>query len=165
MEDKRLEAAPVDVQAESEATYAVISYQGGFLPDNYVNLIRSSWLRSYKYGNEYFKLIDNDAYFTKYHNFVSQMLTRPNVKIRLAVLSDDVDVCLGWSVVQDDSILQYVYVQKDYRKIGIGKSLVPPTIDTITHLTTAGMSIWANKCKSKPDDNSHKPLVVFDPFI
>lgn len=145
MEDQTLEPKT------NEASYSVILFPGKDLPTQYEALVFSKWKRSLKYSNDYFKLIDDQSYYTHYHRYLEMIIAK--AMIRLAVLSDDFDIVLGFSCVRDN-VLDYVHVHKDYRRIGIGKSLVPNNIDTITHLTKIGLSIWA-----KQKD------VVFDPFI
>ena|ERR1035437_9602134 len=151
MEHKELETKSNDIQAIS--TYDIISYPGPNLPDTYRNLVFSKWLRSLRYGNDYFKIIDSAAYFSAYNKFISLILSKPNTTVRLAVLTDDHDVVLGFSVARDNT-LDYIHVHKDMRKQGIATSLYPKTIDTITHLTTVGMAIWTAKI----------PNVLFNPF-
>ena len=146
------------------SSYKVIKFKGAELPEQYKAMVYSKFLRSLRYGNDYFKLIDKDAYFEVYHNYFNSLLSRPEAIIKLAVLSDDTDVVLGWALVEPN-ILHYVYVNKDYRKTGIGTYLVSDPFSVITHLTTIGVSIWASKYSSNPaKPNPVKPLVQFNPF-
>lgn len=115
-------------------------------------MIFSKWLRSLRFGNEYFKLIDSDSYYHSYHIYINQLLQRPSVFVHLAVLSDDHDVVLGFSVMEL-GVLHYVHVHKDQRKQGIGTNLAKD-FHTITHLTHIGVSIW----------NKKYPKVRFNPF-
>jgi GNAT superfamily N-acetyltransferase len=155
MGNKALEKRPADLeQGGLSASYKVISFTG-HLPDAYLNLIYSKWLRSLRFGNEYFKLIDSDSYYSTYNKYIGAILQRPNVCVRLAVLTDDADVVLGFSVCRGRT-LDYVHVHKDQRRQGIGTALVPKDIEVITHLTNTGASIWASH-------TSHK--VIFNPFI
>jgi GNAT superfamily N-acetyltransferase len=134
-----------------EASYQIISYKAGALPKQYQAMVYSKWLRSLRYGNDYFRLIDGDAYFNAYHLYLENILAKAS--IRLSVLSDDRDVVLGFSVHRG-SILDYIHVQKDYRKQGIGLALLPPDITIITHLTRKGMTFWSSKL----------PKAKFNPF-
>lgn len=127
-----------------ESTYSVISFAGRSLPDQYRNLVLSKWLRTLRYGNDYFKLVDSDAYFKSYDAYIKSVILRPGSVVRLAVLSDAKDVALGWSVIEN-KILHYVYVSHEQRNRGIGMSLIPNRIETITHLTKAGIGIWNKK--------------------
>lgn len=143
-----------DDKQEIASSYSVISYPGTSLPDTYQNLIFSKWLRSLRYGNDYYKLIDQDAYFIAYHAYISKLLAQPDAIVRLAVLTDDPDVVLGFSVTRGTT-LDYVHVHKDFRKQGIGTTLVPKDIHSITHLTKIGMAIW----------NAKLAHAKFNPFI
>lgn len=161
----------VNEAVESEATYKIITYPGAELPDQYRNLVLSKFLRSLRYGNEYFKLIDKNAYFTVYDAYFKTLLYRPNSVVRLAVLTDDPDVVLGWSLMEDSHFpekpdkLHYVYVNNTHRKLGIGSELVKSGFQVVTHLTTIGSSIWASKFNSDPTKEvPDKTLVVFNPF-
>lgn len=150
MGDKDLETRG---NAVEESTYSVIAFPASLVPAQYLNFIKAKWKRSLKYGNEYFKLAESDAYFEAYEVYISALLARPKSVIRLAVLSDDKDVCLGWSLIEG-GVLHYVFVQHEHRNQGIGKSLVPTPIHTITHLTKSGMNAWHNKL----------PEAKFNPF-
>ena len=134
-------------------TYSIISFPGSNLPHAYEAMIYGKWLRSLRYSNDYFKLINAEAFFVSYHKYIALLLCRPDTLVMLAVLTDDPDVVLGWSVVEGKK-LHYVHVHKDHRRTGIGRKLIPKNIDTITHLTKDGMFIWANKY----------PDLVFNPF-
>lgn len=134
-------------------SYSVLVYPAMALPEQYRNMIFSRWMRSLKYGNEYFKLINPDDFFDAYSKYIRSILERPRSTVRLAVLSDSHDVALGWSVVERD-ILHYVHVQHEQRNKGIARQLVPVQINVITHLTKSGSSIWQNKL----------PSAIFNPF-
>lgn len=151
MGDQSLETRGDAVQ---ESTYSVVSYPASQLPEQYLNFVRSKWMRTLRHGNDYFKLCDSDSYYAAYQNYIRSLLARPNATLRLAVLSDDSDVCLGWSLIEGDT-LHYVYVQHEHRNTGIGKTLVPVRINWITHLTKAGMSAWNRKL----------PHAGFNPFL
>lgn len=142
------------VEDKKSPTYVVLSYPGASLPKQYEAMVYSKWLRSLRYGNDYFKLIDDKAYFENYHKFIEAILSKPDTRVRLAVLSEDADIVFGFAVVKGDNVLHYIHCQRDYRKTGIGKSLLPKNFDTITHLTTVGVSIWGAKY----------PGVKFNPF-
>lgn len=160
-----MENQTMDAQTDvSESSYKVITFPASALPEQYRPLLFSKFLRSLRYGNEYFKLIDKDAYFQVYHAYFNTLLWRPGSIVKLAVLSDDPDVVLGWSLTEPNK-LHYVYVNKDSRKMGIGKELTKEPFNTITHLTTIGLSIWGNKFNNDPSRvMPTKTLVVFNPF-
>lgn len=136
-----------------EAQIAVIKYPGHALPAEYRNYLFGKWKRSLRHGNEYFKLIDNKAFNDAYDFLIVSTLYRPDATVRLAVLSDSMDVALGWSLIQG-SILHYVFVQAEYRGMGLARKLVPVPIETFTHVTKTGLSLW----------NSKAPQAKFNPF-
>lgn len=133
----------------------IVKYPADALPEQYVNFILSAWKRSLREGNEYFKLAKYSAFFDAYNIYLNNILDDDRAVVRMALIDDSRDVALGFSVCRD-SILDYVYVTKDNgaRRQGIGKLLVPNNIDTITHLTRTGLTIWGNKY----------PKWTFNPF-
>lgn len=146
-------AAGSELEESEKVGYVVLSFKARELPAAYRNMIFSKWLRSLRYGNDYFRLIDQNSYFDNYHRYIEILLARPSSMVHLAALSDDRDVVLGFSVTEHTA-LHYVHVQKDHRNCGIGTALIPAKIEWITHLTKAGMSIWNAKMKE----------ANFDPF-
>ena len=138
---------------EEVAAYRIITVAGDLLPQTYKPVIFSRWLRSLRFGNEYFRLVDSDIYYDAYHRYIEHVLNQPNCFVNLAVLADDLDVVLGWSVFRGNT-LDYVHVQKDYRGNGIGKSLIVAEVHFISHLTRTGLSIWSKKL----------PEARFNPF-
>lgn len=135
------------------ASYQVIMFPGEKLPEQYLNMILSKWLRSLRYGNDYFKLTDSDSYFLHYNVFIRKLLHTPETQVRIAALSDNHDVVLGWSVSRGP-VLDYCHVHKDMRNKGIGAALIPKDTTTITHLTRIAMAIWQSKY----------PSFIFNPF-
>jgi len=132
--------------------FQIIAFEVGKLPEQYKAMVFSKWLKSLRYGNDYFKLIESDSYFRAYHAFIEKLLSKSVV--RLAVLADNYDAVLGFSV-RRGVILDYVHVHKDYRRSGIGTSLIGTDIKFITHITRQGMSFWNNRLKD----------ARLDPFI
>lgn len=136
-------------------SYRIIHYSGHDpVLKNYLSMIYSDFMRSLRFGNGWYRLIDSDRYYSMYKQIIDHLLAKKESVIRLAVLSDDLDVCLGWSLSEGPRI-HYVFVKKPYRKQGIGTALMPLTFEMITHLTTIGQNIREKKF-------SH---VKFDPFF
>lgn len=133
-----------ELPVNSDFNYLIIKKSGGALSTELKNMVLSKWLRSLRYGNDYFKLMDGDSYFQAYGHYISRLLLMPDCVVRLAVLNDDKDVCLGFSVIRGMT-LDYCHVHHTQRKQGIGTALVPQNISVITHLTKTGMAIWRNK--------------------
>jgi GNAT superfamily N-acetyltransferase len=137
-----------------QTSYEVIAFAGANLPLRYQGLVYSRWLLGLRYGNEYYRLTSARSYFDHYHAFLTRLINQRGTIVRLAVLSDDHDVALGFSVARG-RLLDFVHVQRDMRNQGIGSKLVPGDIEAITHLTKAGKAIWQTKY----------PQWYFDPFI
>ncbi len=138
-----------------EMSYRVLA-RSGHDPElkSYKSMIYSDFMKSLRFGNDWYSLIDSDRYYAVYTHIIDQLLSRRDSIVRLAVLEDDLDVCLGWSLSENKK-LHYVYVKEDYRCQGIGASLMPDKFDTVTHLTKIGQSIRKKKF----------PNAIFDPFI
>jgi GNAT superfamily N-acetyltransferase len=128
----------------------LVSYRSGETPDT--GFIYSTWLRGLRYGNSWFAETDREAYYKAYHKFIEDILARPAVFVTVACLKDDPETILGYSVHSSDK-LHWVHVKKNWRGIGIAKSLIPDTVKSVTHLTTTGLSIVRKRGNLK-----------FDPF-
>ncbi len=132
-------------------SYKIISFPGPELPKNYEGLVFAQWLHTLRFGNAMFKNMDADAgeaFYNEWHKLIERVLASPNCIVRIAALTDDNDVALGFSVCRDD-IIDYVCVHKDHRKMGIGTKLMPPVGSVITHLTSTAMHIWQSNDKYK----------------
>lgn len=138
-------------QETPSSSYTVVRYQSTALPEQYKGLVFSKWLRSLRYGNEYFKLIDQESYFRVYHKYIELVLSRLDCVVKLAVLSDNKDVVLGFSIMETEK-LHYVHIHKDHRKQGIARSLCKG-FNTITHITNDGLKVWGKY-----------PKIKFNPF-
>jgi hypothetical protein len=125
-------------------TYTTKTYHGILLPDTYMNYVLSKWMRSYRYGNDLMRLTDSESYFDNYETHIRDILNDGETRVRLAVLSDEPDAALGFSVVQGD-VLHYVYVGVDYRLNGIGSQLAAGSFSKFSHLTKVVLKIWPKK--------------------
>lgn len=118
--------------------------------------VLSTFLRGIYYGNTFYSEIPKDIFMSHYHKILENHIQNPNVEIRVSCLKDDPEVVLGYSVLRNTNtgkpILDFVFVKKAWRGIGICKSLTPTDLYAVTHLTKAGRAI-------KP---AH---VVYNPFI
>jgi len=108
------------------------------------NYILAKWLRSLRYGNDHYRYAAPHEYYRDYQDLIRGIMEDEACRIRFACLADDEDILLGFSVYRD-KILDYVYVQKDMRRIGIGSTLLPKGIKQISHLTKTGVKIWEKK--------------------
>lgn len=128
----------------AEAAYKIISFPGSELPEQYTGVVIGKFLTSLRNGCRYFSWVDPDRYFPAYRRYVVSILRRPLCIVRLAVLVDTPDVCLGWSITEL-STLHFVYVSHDLRRIGIGTALVPEAFSSFTHITDVAYDIWKTK--------------------
>lgn len=136
---------------EPQESYRIKHYNFESLPDDFRNLIIAPFLNSLRYGNDLYKLIDKDAYYSSYTKYIEILMRRPDCLVTIALLNDN--TALGWCMHERKTI-HYVWVKKEVRRQGIGRSLMPKEFDTISHITNKGINIWVN----------HYPNVKFDPF-
>lgn len=123
------------------SSFDVISFKGSKLPRKYEPLLFSRWLRSLRFGSPLYKKMPSKEYFDNYHKFIENLLIKPDAIVRLAVLTEDHDNVLGFSVCRED-VLDYVHVHTNNRRVGIAKALVPENITTFSHLTGPALVIW-----------------------
>ena len=120
--------------------------------DNYKALVLATWLRGLKHGNEFFDLADSKTYYTVYSKILLALFKRPECRVRLAVLTDDEDVAIGYSIYEG-KVLHFIFVraggkkEESGRRQGIGTALFPPGMEVITHYTRIGKSIWKKNYK------------------
>jgi ribosomal protein S18 acetylase RimI-like enzyme len=137
----------VQTRDDLQPYYQIITFN--HLPEIYHNLVLSRWLRSYKTGNSMFKLIDNNCYFKHYQIYLKKLIRESQVS--LAQLTDN-DAVLGLSVFQDPC-LHYIHVSRDFRRQGIGRSLMPKSFQSFSHITDFALQLWPKY-----------PGVIFNPF-
>lgn len=158
MEDKNLHEKTAQSKGEEivdAASYTILSFPAAKLPSYYISMIYSKWLRSLRYGNDAYKKIKSKTYYDNYHDFIENLLKKPDSIIRLAVLSNDHDVVLGFAVSRED-VLDYIYVHQDYRNNKIGAHLIPEGITTFSQITKMAKNIWQTNAKYK--------MLQFNPF-
>lgn len=114
-----------------------------------IAFIYSTWLKNLYFGNSWFRSIERKVYFDKYKLVLDRVLQRSTVLV--CCLTDDPDVVLGY-VVYEPGILHWIYVKKGFRRLGIGKLLLPQDVEWITHLTKTGRDL-------------RRPEWKFDPFV
>jgi hypothetical protein len=142
------------------SSYKIVIMKGyDPLLDPYKDFIYSTFLRSLRYGNDWFKIIDSKSYHKAYQALITHILNRSNTEVRVALLSEDLDIALGWSIYEGKT-LHYVYVkgsfkdQASFRQLGIGTALLPEEFTSVSHMTKLGKAIWQEKY----------PKVIFNPF-
>lgn len=120
------------------------------VPDD-KNFIFSTWLRGLRYGNEWFELIDKNVYYKVYHVMLEKIVTS-GVEIKIACLKEDPSVILGYAVYSGKR-LDWLFVKKAWRGIGIARMLIPANIERVSHITQVGKSLLRKL-----------PNAIFDPF-
>lgn len=120
--------------------------------------ILSTWLKGLLYGgDEFYRRIPRDVYFSNHHRVVERALLSPTTTVKLAVLREDPDVILGYAVfreVGEITILDWVFVKKTWRNIGIAESLIPEKVNAVTNLTRAGAGMLEKH-----------PHVIYNPYL
>lgn len=143
------------VASQDEPTYSVFMYPAKDLPKSYIQMIYSRWKRSLRTGNKLYKKISSKTFYDQYDKHITMLLSKPDSQVRLAVLSDEPDVCLGFSVSRED-VLDYIHVHTDFRRIGIARKLMPAGITTMGQMTATSLIIWQR--------NEHYKHLKFNPF-
>jgi hypothetical protein len=134
----------------------LIEIRDGRLADK--NFIYASWLRGVYYGDTWYQDIPKSIFMSNYHRVLESLLARPDLSIKVACLKEDPEIILGYAVLSnsnDSKVLHWLFVKAAWRKIGIGKSLVPAGLSAVTHLTKIGR-VLLSKIPSNP---------VFNPFL
>ncbi len=120
------------------------------------NFILSTFLRGLYYGNDWFKEIPKDIFMHHYHAFAERLLAAPTVTVKVACLKEDEDVILGYSISRElplnNTVLDFIFVKSAWRRIGIGRSLLPSSFNTVSQLTKVGKALKPSNC-------------IFNPFI
>lgn len=114
------------------------------------NLVFSTWLKSYHTSSLYSKNIPKDVFFAEHHGLIERILARDPV-VRLAVLPDDPEVVLGWSVSEPDAV-HYVYVKPPFRRYGVATALLAHVNRpfTFTHYTYILRDLKLDGCSFNP---------------
>lgn len=126
-------------------------------PDDHP-LIYSTVLKGLYYGNEWFNLIrPKDVFMAAYHQIIERLLASPTTAVKVACLKSDPTTVLGYAIFHlagENRCLDWVFVKRRWRGIGIAKSLVPvDEVNTVTHLTKTGVTLLYDH-----------PHIQFNPF-
>lgn len=134
----------------------LISIRDGRPEDH--NFIYASWLKGLLYGgDELYRKVPQAVYFLNHHRVIEGILVSKATKVKVAVLKEDPDVILGYAVYREAGgqiVLDFVFVKKSWRNIGIAKSICPSQIYAVSSLTRVGSSILKKH-----------PQVIFNPYI
>lgn len=129
-------------------TYSVISFLAKKLPQQYEALIYDRWLKSYSDGNHDMRRVPKKLFLRKWRKRLEFILAQPEARVRLAVLSDDHDIVLGFVIYRGETI-DYIHVLHDQREQGIARILLPPNIAYFSHITKMCENILKKNPKYK----------------
>lgn len=115
------------------------------------NFIMATFLRGLYYGDSWFSLMPKDVFMNVYKQIAEALINKHQVYI--ACLKEDRDVILGYSILsKDETTIHWVFVKQMWRKQGIGRSLIPQSVNCVTHLTDLGRKLMPkiNNCIFNP---------------
>ena len=104
------------------------------------DLILPSWLNGLRFGSKHYRKVNKDLYFSFHYLLFDSILDNPNIVKAVAALTEDPDVIIGY-VIHDHRTLYWAYVKPAWRQLGIFKSMLPDTIESVRYHT-----IKAKKC-------------------
>lgn len=88
--------------------------------------ILSTWLRGYRHSSTFAQRVTNEVYYRWHHLLLERLLARETAVALVACLDDSPEVILGYLAMekQDASVLHWVYVKADFRRMGIARKLI-----------------------------------------
>jgi GNAT superfamily N-acetyltransferase len=92
--------------------------------------VMHSWLRSYESS-----AVARDmgrSYYLSHERTIRRILERADVLV--ACLEDDPETIVGYAVTGPETVF-YVYVKKDFRRLGIARALLAPYLELATIYT------------------------------
>jgi len=124
-----------------------------------VAFVFNTWLKGLYYGGDaFFRKIPKAIFMDGYHKVIERILQSPGVIVKVACLKDDPEVITGYAVYRQAggvTVIDWAYVKKEWRGIGLSKDLLPPEAYAATHLTRAGEAILTKLY----------PKTIFNPLI
>jgi len=125
---------------------------------NDLPFIYATWLRSYRYASQFAKKISNEVFYDMHHRIVEGFIERGGL-VSIAHPPGEPYVILGYICVEHNQpLVQYVYVKKAFRKMGIAKALFEgiktPENALFTHWTSD--VDWITK---------KLPKLIYNPYL
>lgn len=118
--------------------------------------IIATWLRGYYYGEKSIGEIDKQAFMSAYNLRLNALLDSGKLDVRIMCLKEDHEVILAYAVLsKSGEALHWIFTKSAWRKTGLAKSLVPVTINSVSHLTSVGRSIL----------KKYKEIIKYNPFL
>lgn len=102
-----------------------------------LNFIYATWLKSYRHASQFAKKISNDIFFDMHQKVIERFLSRLGATVLIAYPKGEPEVILGYIAYDtDQNVVQYIYVKRTFRKMGIGAALAKEATPRIfTHWT------------------------------
>lgn len=103
-----------------------------------LDFIYATWLKSYRHSSQFAKKLTNAIFFDMHHKVIDGFIARGGL-VSIAHPKGEPDVILGYICTEPDlPVLQYIYVKKPFRKMGIAKTLYKTSKEPslFTHWTT-----------------------------
>lgn len=92
------------------------------MPDD-LSFIYSTWLRSYRHASQFAKRMTNEIFYEMHHKVIDRFIERGG-QIFIAHPKGDSETILGYLCADTAMpVIQYVYVKKSFRKMGIATAL------------------------------------------
>lgn len=136
--------------SELGKTYIIRDYR----PTDHA-FVMSTWLRGLYYGDSWFSLIPKAIFMANYKLILEAIIAKPTNVILIACDINDHDTIFGFSCLSMDfNVIHWTFVKKLFRGKGVGKSLVPQSPVSVSHLSETGKALLASKF----------PNTVFNPF-
>lgn len=108
------------------------------------SFIMATLLRGLYYGDSWFSEIKKSVFMTTYHGVGEAMLSTPGMTVKVACLRDEPDAILGYCIYSKH-ILNYIFIKRAWRNIGLATMLLPAGITQVSHLTKTGLAITRKK--------------------
>jgi hypothetical protein len=83
--------------------------------------IESSWCTSHAHAPTVLR--NKSGFFAYQKKIIKLILNTPNVYVKIAHSNEDPDVIIGWACLAP-SIIHYVYVRRDARRLGVANALL-----------------------------------------
>ncbi len=106
--------------------------------------IISTWLSGQYHGSPYWSQMPKEVFYSEYTEIINSILHNPDTRVNVAILSDDPNVLLGFTVYSRTT-MHWIYTKKDYRSSGIMRLLWPNNITTASSTTLPGAAIARKK--------------------
>lgn len=120
------------------------------------NFIFATFLRGLYYGDSWFSQIPKDIFMANYKHVAAALVPSPKTVVKIACLTEDPDVILGYSIMSADfQTVHWCFVKAAWRRQGIARSLLPSHPVYVTHLSALGKTLL-----SKFKDTTFNPFAI-----